>query len=69
MTKSNELRTIKKLTAMFQAYSKDPKDTSTKHHKLFYHALGTDQSNDPIVAEFSDQPDYYMYISAKLTPY
>lgn len=41
----------------FYSGFQDPKDPkATAHHKIFYHRLGTPQSEDFIAIEFPDQP-------------
>lgn len=40
--------------------------TSNEHHKLYYHRLGTQQSEDILVVDFPDEPKLRMYV---LLPY
>lgn len=42
----------------FYSGFEDPNDPkATKHHKIFYHRIGTPQSEDFIAIEFPDQPN------------
>ena len=35
--------------------------TGLKHHKLYYHVVGTEQDKDVLVAEFPDEPQWLLH--------
>ena len=41
-----------------EASGKDP--TGLKHHRLYYHVVGTEQAEDILVAEFPDEPQWLL---------
>ena len=41
-----------------EASGTDP--TGLKHHKLYYHVVGTEQAEDILVAEFPDEPQWLL---------
>ena len=41
-----------------EASGTDP--TGLKHHRLYYHVVGTEQAEDILVAEFPDEPQWLL---------
>ena len=41
-----------------EASGTDP--TGLKHHRLYYHVVGTEQADDILVAEFPDEPQWLL---------